>query len=109
MERVYKVLCFCSLIFTLLIRSKNNAVFFDNLNKDIEDCVVNAEEHRVILGGDLTVTFEPDLDCSGGKPFKKESVNHIQDLCLDFDLVDIWRIRNPKSKPFTWRQRNPFI
>ena len=72
--------------------------FFDNLNKD-----------RIILGGDLNVTFEPDLDCSGGKPFKKDSVKHIQDLCLDFDLVDIWRIRNPESKRFTWRQRNPFI
>ena len=83
--------------------------FFDILNKDIEDCVVNSEGHRIILGGDLNVTFEPDLDCSGGKPFKKESVNHIQDLCLDIDLVDIWRIRNPESKRFTWRQRNPFI
>ena len=30
-------------------------------------------------------------------------------MCLDFDLVDIWRIRNPESKRFTWRQRNPFI
>ena len=27
---------------------------------------------------------------------KKESVKQIQDLCLDFDLVDIWRIRNPE-------------
>ena len=30
----------------------------------------------------------------------------MQDLCLDFDLVDIWCIRNPDS---TWRQRNPLI
>ena len=28
------------------------------------------------------------------------------DPCLDFDLVDIWCIRNPDS---TWRQRNPLI
>ena len=83
--------------------------FFDNLNKEIEDCVANTEEHRIILGGDLNVTFEPDLDCSGGKPFKKDSVKHIQDLCLDFDLADIWRVRNPESKRFTWRQKNPFI
>ena len=30
-------------------------------------------------------------------------------MCLDFDLVDIWRIRNPTTRRFTWRQRNPFI
>ena len=28
--------------------------FFDKLNKNIEDCVVN-EELRIILGGDLNV------------------------------------------------------
>ena len=76
--------------------------FFDKLNKKIEDCVVN-EELRIILGGDF------DLDCSCGRPLRKDSVKHIQDLCLDFDLVDIWRIRDPDSKRFTWRQRNPFI
>ena len=47
--------------------------FFDNyLNKKIEDIVVN-KEHRIILGGDFNVTFDSDLDCSGGKPFKKDS------------------------------------
>ena len=48
------------------------------------------------MGGDFNVTLDSDFDCSGGKPFKKESVKQIQDLCLDFDLVNIWRIRNPE-------------
>ncbi len=49
------------------------------------------------------------LTCSRGKPFKRESVKHIQELGQNFDLVDIWRIRNPESERFTWRQRDPFI
>ena len=65
-------------------RFKINAVFFENLNKNIEDFAVN-KEHRIIVGGDFNVTLDSDLDCSGGKPFKKESVKQIQDLCLDFD------------------------
>ena len=36
-------------------------------------------------------------------------VKCIQDLCLDYDLVDIWRIRNPETRRFTWRQKNPLI
>ena len=79
--------------------------FFENLNKNIEDFVVN-KEHRIIVGGDFNVALDSDLDCSGGKP---ESVKQIQDLCLDFDLVDIWRIRNPECKRFTCGQKNPFI
>ena len=55
--------------------------FFDKLNKNIEDRVVN-EELRIILGGDFNVTLDSDLDCSGGRPFRKDSVKHIQDLCL---------------------------
>ena len=82
--------------------------FFENLNKNIEHFAVN-KEHRIIVGGDFNVTLDSDLDCSGGKSFKKESVKKIQDLCLDLDLVDIWRIRNPECKRFTWRQKNPFI
>ena len=28
---------------------------------------------------------------------------------MENDLVDIWKIRNPKNKKFTWRQKNPII
>ena len=28
---------------------------------------------------------------------------------MENDLVDIWRIRNPDNKKFTWRQKNPLI
>ena len=28
---------------------------------------------------------------------------------LNYDLVDIWRIRNPNSKKFSWRQKNPIV
>ena len=26
-----------------------------------------------------------------------------------YDLVDIWRIRNPTDRRFTWRQKSPLI
>ena len=30
-------------------------------------------------------------------------------MYLDFDLVDIWRIRNPTASRFTWRQKTPVV
>ena len=57
----------------------------------------------------FNVTFDSGLDCCGGNPTQKESVKLIHDLRLDFNLVDIWRLRNPETKRFTWRQKNPFI
>lgn len=83
--------------------------FFDNLNKIIENFVVDKEQKKIVIGGDFNIALDSDLDCSGGNPSKKDSVKNIQDLCLDYDLVDIWRIRNPETKRFTWRQKNPLI
>ncbi|KAL9967827.1 hypothetical protein ACROYT_G026124 [Oculina patagonica] len=82
--------------------------FFDNLNKAIENFVVD-KENKIIIGGDFNVTLDSDLDCAGGNPSNKDSIKDIRDVCLDFDLVDIWRIRNPDTKRFTWRQKKPFI
>ena len=83
--------------------------FFDNLNKIIENFVVDKEQKKIVIGGDFNIALDSDLDCSGGNASKKDSVKNIQDLCLDYDLVDIWRIRNPETKFFTWRQKKPLI
>ena len=28
---------------------------------------------------------------------------------MTYDLVDVWRIRNPNKRNFTWRQKKPLI
>ena len=82
--------------------------FYDNLNKNIEENIIE-KDNRIILGGDFNVTLNPVWDCSGGNQSKKASAKFIEDLCLDFDLIDIWRIRNPEIKRFTWGQKKPLI
>lgn len=68
--------------------------------------VVVDKEQKIVIGGDLNVTLDSDLDYSGGNPLKKDSVKNIQDLCQDYDLVDMWKIRNPNIRRFTWRQKS---
>ena len=82
--------------------------FFSCLEKMVEEFNTSAEQ-KIVVDGDFNVAIDPDLDCSGGNPTKKNSVKHIQDICLNFDLVDIWRVRNPVCKRFSWRQKNPFL
>ena len=44
----------------------------------------------------------------GGSPsLKKESVKLIKNLINDYDLVDVWRLRNPTYKKFSWRCTKP--
>ena len=87
---------------------QDQCCFFDNLNKNIEENTIE-KENRLILGGDFNVTLDPAWDCSGGNQSKKASAKYIEDLCLDFDLIDVWRIRNSETKRFTWRQKKPLI
>ncbi|KAL9954208.1 hypothetical protein ACROYT_G041712 [Oculina patagonica] len=41
--------------------------------------------------------------------FKKAKEDAFAFLCSSYDLIDIWRIRNPDIKRFTWRQKNPVV
>ena len=66
-------------------------------------------ECSIVLGGDFNVIFHKDLDGSGGIKKVKDSVKVLEDICLEQDLVDIWRVRNPLTARFTWRQKTPVI
>jgi len=39
----------------------------------------------------------------------KSTVKKIQDIMLEYTLIDIWRVHNPDKRQFTWRQKNPII
>ena len=67
------------------------------------------QDYPIIVGGDFNVILDPDLDGRGGNNRKKDSAKLVEDMHLDFDLVDIWRIRNPTTSRFTWRQKTPVV
>ena len=57
----------------------------------------------------FNVVNDPDLDCSGGRPKEKESIKFHNSICLNYDLIDILRTRNPDRKLFSWKQNNPLV
>ena len=79
-------------------------MFFHNIEQieqqlESLDLDLNA---NIVICGDFNASFSTDVDCSGGKPVVKESVNIIENIKLIYDLIDIWRIRNPDAKKYTW-------
>ena len=89
-------------------KSDEQLLFFGQI-KDELDRINIEDDCKIIIGGDFNVILDPDYDSHGGKPKLRESVKQIEDICLLHDLVDIWRIRNPETKRFTWRQKTPLI
>ena len=87
---------------------RDQCTYFKEL-QDSLDGIISSPDQKVVIGGDFNVTFDSSLDCLGGSPTQKESVKVLEEICLDMDLVDIWRIRNPDKRLFTWRQTKPLI
>ena len=63
----------------------------------------------LIWGGDFNLFFNINLDADGSSPeLKVKSVSKLLSMMLKNDLCDIYRIRNPQEKRFTWRRKTPF-
>ena len=66
-----------------------------------------SEENRIALAGDLSVFFDSKLETIGSKPsLKQKSVAKLLELKEEYDLCDIWRIRNPTKKLYSFRENH---
>ena len=62
---------------------------------------------QIVLTNDFNVFFDSNLEPKGGKPIlKEEAVARVLELKEEYDLCDIWRIRNPYEKSFTFQQNH---
>ena len=65
-------------------------------------------DHAIILGGDWNFIFDKHLDASGGNPqLKLSSIAEITKLIEKYDLCNIFRIRNPDTLRYYFRQPTP--
>ena len=68
-----------------------------------------AEDTTFIWGGDFNMIFDIDLDADGGSPkLYIKSVSKLLLVMSEIDLGDIYKVRNPDSRRFTWQRKSPF-
>lgn len=90
--------------------SENDQIpFYQEFNKIVAEFCLD-EDTTLILGGDFNNVLDPNLDKKGGvKNVKEKSLSILNEMKEEFDLLDIWRVRNPTLSRFTWRQRKPLV
>ena len=77
----------------------------NNLSSLLEKFDVTLEKN-LIFAGDFNWR-RSKFDAKGGKPtIKKKSLAKLTQLKVSYDLCDIWRIRNPATSTFTFRQKH---
>ena len=90
-------------------KDKDIVNFFKKLFAVLQKENLESEEN-IIIGGDFNCPLNPELDKKGGVLLQRKSVaNCIECLQSQLDLVDIWRIKNPDIKSYTWSQKSPRI
>ena len=67
-----------------------------------------ALDKKLILAGDFDLFLNSKLDVNEGKAAikKKKSLAKLIQLKESYDLSDIWRMRNPVTSTFTFRQKH---
>ena len=57
------------------------------------------QRQNLILGGDFNTYLNPALNKKGGKCDSESNyAKQLKSICEEFDVIDIWRLNNPKEK-----------
>jgi len=76
--------------------------------EEVYDKMDEFPNSKVILGGDFNVILDLEMDKKGGRP---KTHTNSQKVVLDYmnnkGMCDIWRIRHPHTRQFTWHSWAP--
>ena len=76
---------------------------------DIIDKMELEQEMTIVWGGDFDLFFYSFLDADDGKPqLKMNSLTKLLSIISERDLCDLFRVRHPDTRRFTWRLRTHF-
>jgi exonuclease III len=94
----------------IVIYAPNTKTERINFFNDVKCWMREFDLHTIIMGGDFNTIMDKSLDKKGGRQAELGSSKALnKHICNTFDLVDIWRIKNPGKKSFTHKQSNPLV
>jgi len=83
--------------------NKDEPLFFESIHRKMNDF----ECESIIWGGDFNCVLDIMMDKKGGRAQSHcNSRKYIYDIISAYDLVDIWRKRNPNVFKYTWHSNS---
>ena len=84
------------------------------INNDIYKMIQSLEDKNqlpqfIVLAGDTNTPFSYKDKHGGSTKLKQGAINSFLGLQERFDLQDIYRVKNPESRKYTWTVTNPQI
>ena len=82
--------------------TENDLTTFTGLTNLLENFDLTKNK-PIIFAGDFNLFLNRSLEAKGGNPcLKKQSLSKVLNIKKKLNLCDIWRIRNPKAKQYTF-------
>ena len=77
--------------------------FFD----EVQNIVNIFDNPHNIICGDWNLVLDPHMDCCNYVRLNNPKArDKVLSLCQELDLIDPWRIQNPETRRYTWRQHD---
>ena len=83
-------------------------VFFNDVLAMLDTLNIQMDD-KIICGGDWNSIFDVTLDKCGGRNNPVNIAPEMTKMIDTFDFIDIWRVQNPETRRFTFRQKNPLV
>ena len=83
--------------------------FFKDLDHVLHSNNISNND-EIVIGGDWNLVRDFNLDkCGGMNNPKLKSIDKLNNFISNYELNDVWRIKNLNAKRYSWRQPNPLI
>ncbi len=94
-------------IFNIYSPTKDNPNAQLTLVNKLKGLIEKVSSENVLIGGDLNTYLDINKDKEGGKiEQQSEYSKQWLDICEEYSLVDVWRIRNPNERLYTRRENS---
>ena len=84
--------------------NKDDPSFYEH----IDELLMKFQTDNVIIGGDFNFVINPEIDSFNYS--RENNINAKQTFlssCRTHDLVDVWRLKNPDRREYTWLRPTP--
>ena len=90
-------------------KEKEQCDFLTDLRNIMNRLKVKRED-KIIIGGDWNIVKNINMDKKGGTgKIRKKVLSLLNELSDEFEIEDMWRIKNPVKRRYTWRQTKPLV
>ena len=77
--------------------NQDSPAFFNTIRKKFE----LRSEHKILIG-DLNLVMDVSIDRNNTYNNNNKAMEEVVNMCDQYCMVDIWRVRNPDVRQFSW-------